>query len=568
MRLRFRPALVVMAVSACGGAGGTVDAGREAAAVDPMAGEVAVVDLPASEAAPGDAQAGELPAADGASGGCASLRFSPAMPAATADGGASQRYFPPTRFGLGPIFGTPCPHYGDCESGGPTMAEEVSYHLDHLAAYDIPITLFHFDGDAWSPGDCSWGLGDPLKARLQTMGVRALLHYWGGCRSTSAFDRAYADLGPVLAGFYFDDGSSDELVKSAIDWTQARFPGDAEVIMKAYRYDEDETVTEPGLRTYGHACYVNDLPPDFGGLKTGIERVFSLAEVLPAPFNEFTAFDWAQADEETYFRRIHWGAMQPVMDHSPWQHASPWEPIYSPALVADYRYFSWLHHELVPYLHSYDWQAFATNQPILREPDAVNYTTKIGEELFAAFVTEPGADQLAITLPAGTWIDYWDTSRTYAGRITYPVPLGHEPIFIKDGAIIPMQVSRSYTGHGTQASAGSLTVVVYPSGQSRFRYRDDQANRWIVLGADAAGDTLTLGPSEPPSQPLLYRVERWSSAPTAVLICGATVMVNGPAGQPSSASEDAVDGAVASAWFYDSAAQRLVVKAFPGPEGS
>ncbi len=565
--------LGVLALAACGGTASVArDGAGETGGADVPVAEVAAPDAPATEPPPDAVAAeggvmdvaGEADSADGAPSGCLSAVFSPTLPDPASDPGARRRYFPPTRWSLGPIFGTPCPRYGDCESGGPTMAEEVAFDLDHLAANDIPITVYHFDGFAWSPGDCSWGLGDALTSRLRTMDIRALLHFWGGCNSTTDFERAYADLGASLAGFYFDDGADDALVKSAIDWTQARFPGDAEVVMKAYRYDIDLAASLPGLAAYGHACYVNDLPSDFEGLKTGIERVFSLADTLPAPFNEFTAFDLAQADEETYFRRIHWGALQPVMDHSPWQHASPWEPGYDAALLEDYRYFSWLHLELVPYLHSYDWQAFETNQPIFREPDAVRFTTKIGEELFAAFVTESGLTTLPVTLPAGTWIDYWDPTQAYSGTITYPVPLGHEPIFIKDGSIIPMQVSRDYTGHGTRASAGSLTVLVYPSGQSRFRYRDDAANRWIVLGADALGDTLTLGTSEAPSQPLLYRVERWNQAPAAVLVCGTTVMVNGLAGQAPSASEDAVNGATESAWFYDAGAKRLVVKAFPG----
>jgi len=553
----------VLTLGACGGVGAratldsAVDASVEVATVPdspvPEIPDAPVVEVPA-----------EVPLVDGSITSCSPLSFPTSTQQASADGGAGRRYFPPTRWGLGPIVGTGCPGYGDCESVAPTMAEEVAYDLDRLAANDIPITMYHFDGFAWSNGDCSWALGDPLRARLQSLGIRALVHYWGGCRATEAFDRAYAGLGGVLAGFYFDDGTPDELAKSAIDWAQARFPGDAEIVMKSYRYDQEEAASVPGLAAYGHTCYVNDLPTDFGGMRTGIERVLSLASTLPAPFNEFTGYDATQADEETYFRRIHWGAMQPVMDHSPYQHASPWEPIYGRALLEDYRYFSWLHHELVPYLHSYDWQAFETGLPILREPDAVNYTTKVGDELFAAFVTEPGVEELQITLPPGTWIDYWDTSQTHSGTITYPVPLGHEPIFIKDGAIIPMQVSRAYTGHGTLASAGSLTVLVYPSGKSRFRYRDDAANRWIDLGAEAAGNTLTLGSYEAPSQPLLYRVERWNSAPAAVLICGTTVMVNGPPGQPPSQSEDAVNGAAASAWFYDAAARRLVVKAFPG----
>jgi hypothetical protein len=587
MQPRSWPVIGVLTLGACGGGGtdATLDSAQEVAGADTSVAEAAVSDSPAPDEVAVDASVeaatvldgptSEIPdapvvealAADGSSGWCSPLFFSTSTQDASADGGTGRRYFPPTRFGLGPIFGTACPGYGDCESGGPTMAEEAAYDLDHLAANDIPITVFHFDGFAWSNGDCSWGLGDSLRSRLQTIGIRALLHYWGGCRGTEDFDRAYSDLGGILAGFYFDDGTTDALAKTAIDWAQARFPGDAEIVMKSYRYDQEEKDSVPGLAAYGHSCYVNDLPADFSGLRTGIERVFSLASTLPAPFNEFTAFDVSQADEETYFRRIHWGAMQPVMDHSPWQHASPWEPIYDRSLLEDYRYFSWLHYELVPYLHSYDWQAFETGLPILRDPDAVNYTTKIGDELFAAFVTEPGVAKLQITLPSGTWIDYWDESQTYTGTITYPVPLGHEPIFIKDGAIIPMQVSRDYTGHGTRASAGSLTVLVYPSGQSRFRYRDDAANRWIVLGAEAAGNALTLGTSDAPSQPLLYRVERWNSAPAAVLVCGTTVMVNGPPGQPPSESEDAVNGAAASAWFYDATARRLVVKAFPGAGG-
>ncbi len=457
------------------------------------------------------------------------------------------------------------------------MEEEVNFDLDNLATYDIPISVYHIDGHAWSDGKCGWALGEALKTRLQANNLRVWLHYWGCCQemngcATLDMDRIYGQLGATLGGIYLDDpqtglnnGATDELAKATIDWLQSKLPGDSEVIMKAYR--GDGTPFLAGIEAYGHTCYINDLSSDFLGLKVGIIRVFEMSTSLSAPFNEFTAYDGlGRTDKETYFRRIHWGALQPVMEHDPWIHAGPWEAEYadeSSSLVAAYRYFSWLHYELVPYLHSYDWQAYETGEPILRDPDPLNFTTKLGEEIFAAYVTEPGTQQLQITLPPGEWIDYWDTSQTYTGSILRPVPLGREPVFIRNGAIVPMQVSRSYTGHGTTSSEGSLTVLVYPNGKSRFRYRDDVQQRWIAIGAELTGNTLTLGTSDAPSQPLLYRVERWTSAPTAVSICGTTVTVNKTPGLPQSLSEDAVNGATTNAWFYDAEAKRLIVKVVP-----
>jgi hypothetical protein len=465
---------------------------------------------------------------------------------------------------LGPIYGTGCPRYGDCESGG-SMTDEVNYHLDHLAANDIPITMYHLDGQEWSPSDtCDWNLGDALKSRLAADGLRALLHYWGGCYGDADYDHVYGQLGHTLAGFYMDDGSTDAQAQAAVDWVQSKMPGDSEIVMKGYQGDTGET--NDGLAMHGHSCYVNDLPTDFGGMQEGIRRMLSLADVLPAPFNEFTGYWSDRPDEETFFRRIHFGAMQVVMDHSPQQNASPWDTThYSDALLKDYRDFAWLHKELVPYLHSYDWNAYETGQPILREADAEAFTTKIGEELFVAYVTDYVANvpQLDIALPPGEWIDYWDTRDVVSGTLHRAVPLGKEPIFIANGAIIPMDVSRDYTHHGTKKSAGSLTVLVYPEGDSSFRYRDDQANRWIAFNAHQTADRLELAASAGLSQPILYRVERMTAAPSAVAICGASVTVGGDAAIAPAASEDAVNGAAVAAWFYDAGHQRLIVKAFP-----
>lgn len=489
--------------------------------------------------------------------------------AAPASVAATSRRYPPAKWVLGPIYATGCPVSAYCGSGH-DMASEVNADLDHLSAADIPISVYHFDGPGWSSGGCQWALGDPLVARLRSSNLRAMLHAWGGCDTAARISNAYGQLGTVFGALYLDEGNTDAFARSAFDFMRSLMPGDGEVVMKAYQ--SDGLQTDEGLAAYGHTAYVGDLPADFAGLRIGIERVFSKRTLLPAPFNEFTGYDGNNPPSvEAYFRRLHWGAMQLVMEQDcPWD-CDPWGSRYaahSPALLSAYRYYSWLHTELVPYLHSYDYGMYETGEPVFRDSDATDYTTMLGDELFVAYVTEPGVRTVAITLPAGEWINYWNEAEAYEGpsTISYPVPLGREPIFIRGGALIPMQVSRDYTGHGTDASDGSLTVLVYPNGNSSFSYRDE--GYWVTFNSSFDGTALILSASRPPSQPVLYRIGRWTSEPVCVGVDGTAVTVNQDGSVARVASEDAVNRATSNAWFYDGPAQRLIVKVFPPTLGT
>jgi alpha-D-xyloside xylohydrolase len=78
-----------------------------------------------------------------------------------------------------------------------------------------------------------------------------------------------------------------------------------------------------------------------------------------------------------------------------------------------------------------------------------------------------------VALPeTGNWIDYWNEDKVYKTGSTfeYAAPLDRCPIFIKPGAIIPMNVTTALTGHGDQRSAGKETIVIYPYEKSSFVY--------------------------------------------------------------------------------------------------
>ena len=158
-------------------------------------------------------------------------------------------------------------------------------------------------------------------------------------------------------------------------------------------------------------------------------------------------------------------------------------------------------------------------------------------------------------------MDYWDDERVVSGNlIEHRSPRGQEPVFLRLGAIIPLEVERDYTGHGTRESAGSLTLLVYPSGTSSFRYNNDENGVWSTFRSVVEGERLTLSVDPAPPMPLLYRIGRVITRPTSIRVDGRTVLVNQSGSLPEMATEREVNDASTSAWFHDPIARRLIVK--------
>lgn len=531
--------------------------------------------------------AAALPMSDcgGGSGGGArpsASSMSPATPASGAVGSvratAVTRDHPLNRATLGPWWGSGCPRSGDCGCGSAeTMAEEFTCQMDELRANDIPVSVYLFDGSAWSARDsrndgvcegedcCEWNLGEDVVNRLASERVRALVHFWGGCHTPAQYARVRSQLGGTLLGFYLDDGSSDQELQAANDFMKSVSLGDFENIAKAHQSHGPST-TDAGLARLANVAYMADLANDFAGLREGIVRMLDKSRLLPAPVNELTAYDYENRqapDQETFYRRIHWGAFQPVMAHTPFENSDPWRSEYDPGLLRAYRYWAWLHKELTPYFLSYSQRMFEQPDLPVIQPGPGPFAMKVGDEIFVPFVTER-TTTLDVQLPAGLWVDYWEEDRVLSGSLAeYPAPPGREPVFLKLGAIIPMEVERDYTGHGTRESAGSLTVLVYPSGSSTFRYHNDDTGRWTTFKSVLEGNKLTLNADSFPGMPVLYRIGRVAEKPSAVAINGLTVLINQAGTLPEVESEAEVNDAAASAWFYDAPAQRLIVKLVP-----
>ena len=166
------------------------------------------------------------------------------------------------------------------------------------------------------------------------------------------------------------------------------------------------------------------------------------------------------------------GALMPFMELHGRANLAPWTVPESPdEMVALWRYWATLHHELVPFFYSLAEEAYASGGPILHpegEPAAWpgDYRYRLGEAFLVAPILD-GTGQRAVALPSGArWLDWWDPAGDpIDGGQTVVADAADRsriPLFVREGAIVPLAVEGDATGLGTAASAGHLTVLAYP----------------------------------------------------------------------------------------------------------
>ncbi|WP_035804589.1 TIM-barrel domain-containing protein [Lunatimonas lonarensis] len=157
------------------------------------------------------------------------------------------------------------------------------------------------------------------------------------------------------------------------------------------------------------------------------------------------------------------------------------------------RKFSWLHTELVPYMYHYVVTGHQGGTRLQRRmPGTYHYL--FGDYLLVAPVYEDRTD-LEVTLPEGTWYYWLDDREEFQGprQISKDFPMDEYPVFVKAGAIIPMQISRGYTGFGNDGDEGLLTLLLYPDGEeSSFTiYRENDAPTDVRM--KLSGNRLRIG---------------------------------------------------------------------------
>ena len=248
------------------------------------------------------------------------------------------------------------------------------------------------------------------------------------------------------------------------DYSTSKNP-DAVILVRPYNSAQGGIGSDLSKCSMG---WVGDHDGGFAGIVTQMNDIYRSAQLgYGAAGVEVGGYMGAAPSKDSLIRYAEFGALTPLMEnggangglteHLPWS----WDA----QTVDIYRYFASLHSELGPYNFSYGVEAHLTGLSILRSTDANKAQHVLGADLFVSVVTSDVTSK-SVTFPAGgRWIDYWNEDATYVGgsATNYPASLDHYPLFIRAGAIIPMDVKTNVTGHGDATSTGKLTLLVYPS---------------------------------------------------------------------------------------------------------
>ena len=239
------------------------------------------------------------------------------------------------------------------------------------------------------------------------------------------------------------------------------------------------------------AGWVGDQDPTWSGLRAALINLFFSAERGYVNFgSDIAGYRGDEIrDKELFLRWAQLGALCPVMENGGAGEHRPW--MYDNQTLSIYRDFTKLHHALIPYLYSQGAQSYQFGVSLMR-PVQNRKSFMLGDSIFVSVIDTPSTER-SVTLPDGDWIDFWDGAEFAGGQtITVDYPLERYPIFVRKGAVIPMDLREGTVFSKTNAVFPPLTVHLYPQGNLTRQfdlYEEKGAGARIVCNF---GQTTTI----------------------------------------------------------------------------
>ena len=222
----------------------------------------------------------------------------------------------------------------------------------------------------------------------------------------------------------------------------------------------------------GSILRLSGIAPSFAGLLAATTQNIACS-VSGIPF---VVADATTADPELLARWIEASALFPIMSLADAGGVAPWTV--APGVL---RTYSRLHLQLLPFFWTY--AQHLADAPIVRPTGLVDPAVVtsdellVGDELLVAPVLAAGQTTRTVTFPAGRWFG-WSDGTAYQGRATVAAPLTTLPLFLHEGAIVPMlrptidTIASSTTAESFVDHPGPLHAVIAPGPARSFLLYD------------------------------------------------------------------------------------------------
>lgn len=307
------------------------------------------------------------------------------------------------------------------------------------------------------------------------------------------------------------------------------------------------------------AQFAGDHPANFAGLRGVLTGALNLSACGFSIWGSDLGGFLGWPEPAVYMRWTQFGCFSPLMRCHGRTPREPW--YYGTNAVINYKFYTWVRENLLDYIYDSALGSGATGMPMMRSlavaypgdapAAAVSDEYLFGNDLLVAPVLTDD-DLRTITFPPGRWTSLW-TGETVAGPavVTTNVPLSAIPVYLKTGAVVPVQLNPSLK-FGESMTPGRvkalvLTPPVVPQTTQLFPQGDATVVNAAVVDSRpvAGGFAVTLENLPEENHLLLY------DAPvTGIKLDGQTLPALG--GPPSDS--------VSPGWWNDPASQRVVVR--------
>lgn len=212
-----------------------------------------------------------------------------------------------------------------------------------------------------------------------------------------------------------------------------------------------------------------------------------------ARWHQFAAFNASfRSHGRTWWLHLPWGWGLSSMGPKENRNNPPESVLNDHSIEPVIKQYNELRYSLMPYTYTVAWQARTNGLPMMRALWLHYPKDKIaagigdqflwGKEIMVAPVYENKATTRAVYLPEGDWYDWWTNEKLTGGRkIVKPVDLSIMPLYVKAGAIIPMDTVKQFVDESVTAP---MRIRIYTGADGEFElYEDDGVSQDYLKGS-------------------------------------------------------------------------------------